>query len=59
MEKEMVNITIDGKEAKVPKGLSILEAARTVGIDIPTLCFLKDINEVGDCRVCLVQVEGR
>ena len=59
MEKEMVNITIDGKEAKVEKGLSILEAARTVGIDIPTLCFLKDINEVGDCRICLVQVEGR
>ncbi len=54
----MINITIDGIEAKVPENMTVLEAARTVGIDIPTLCFLKDINEVGDCRMCLVEVEG-
>ena len=54
----MVNIKIDGIETKVPENMTVLEAARTVGIDIPTLCFLKDINEVGDCRMCLVEVEG-
>ena len=59
MEKNLVNLTIDGHSVSVPQGTSILEAARSVGIDIPTLCFLKEINEVGDCRVCLVQIEGR
>ena len=54
----MVNIKIDGIETQVPENMTVLEAARTVGIDIPTLCFLKDINEVGDCRMCLVEVEG-
>ena len=59
MEKNLVNITIDGKSIKTEHGKTVLEAARENGIDIPTLCFLKDINEVGDCRVCLVQIEGR
>ena len=59
MEKEMVNLTIDDQKVTVPKGTTILEAAKTAGIDIPTLCFLKDINEVGDCRMCIVEVEGR
>lgn len=59
MEKNIVNLTIDGKNVSVPQGTTILEAARKAGIDIPTLCFLKEVNEVGDCRVCLVQVEGR
>ncbi len=59
MEDNMVNLTIDGIDVKAPKGTTILEAARKVGIDIPTLCFLKDINEVGDCRVCIVEIEGR
>ena len=54
----MIKITIDGIETEVPENMTVLEAARTVGIDIPTLCFLKDINEVGDCRMCLVEVEG-
>lgn len=54
----MIRITIDGIETEVPENMTVLEAARTVGIDIPTLCFLKDINEVGDCRMCLVEVEG-
>ena len=53
-----VKLTINGAEYQVPGNLTVLEAARTVGIDIPTLCFLKDINEVGACRVCVVEVEG-
>ncbi len=59
MEEELVTLTIDGVEVKAKKDMTILEAAKQAGIDIPTLCFLKDINEVGDCRMCIVQVEGR
>ncbi len=55
----MVNLVIDNKNVSVPEGTTVLEAARQVGIDIPTLCFLKEINEVGDCRMCIVEVEGR
>ena len=54
----MIKIIIDGIETEVPENMTVLEAAKSVGIDIPTLCFLKDINEVGDCRMCLVEVEG-
>ena len=54
----MVNIEIDGIKTVVPENMTVLEAARTVGVDIPTLCFLKEINEIGDCRICLVEVEG-
>ena len=56
---DMINLTIDGKQVEVKKGTTILEAARKANIDIPTLCFLKEINEIGACRMCLVQVEGR
>ena len=59
MSEEMVNLIIDGQEVKAKKGTTVLEAARKVGIDIPTLCFLKEINEVGDCRMCIVEIEGR
>ena len=55
---EMVNIKINNMPLSVPKGISILEAARTVGIEIPTLCYLKKINEVGACRICMVEVKG-
>ena len=55
----MVNLVIDGKSIQVEENITILEAARRNGIDIPTLCFLKDINEVGDCRMCIVEIEGR
>ena len=58
-EKKLVNITIDNQNISVPEGTTILEAAKKAGIDIPTLCFLKDINEIGDCRMCVVKVEGR
>ena len=56
--EEFVNIEIDGIKAQVKKDSTILEAAREVGVDIPTLCFLKDIHETGDCRMCIVEVEG-
>lgn len=54
---DKVNITIDGITAAVPSNYTVLEAARSLNIDIPTLCFLKDINEVGACRMCVVEVE--
>ena len=57
--EELVNLTIDNQKISVPKGTTILQAAKKAGIDIPTLCFLKDINEIGDCRMCIVKVEGR
>ena len=59
MKEELVNLTIDNQKITVKKGTTILEAAKQAGIDIPTLCFLKEINEVGDCRMCIVEVEGR
>jgi NADP-reducing hydrogenase subunit HndD len=59
MKEELITLTIDDQEVKVKKGTTILQAAKQAGIDIPTLCFLKDINEVGDCRMCIVEVEGR
>ena len=55
---EMVNIKINGMPLSVPAGITILEAARMHGIEIPTLCFLKEINEIGACRICVVEVVG-
>ncbi len=55
---DKVTITIDGKKVEVPSNYTVLEAARSVNIDIPTLCYLKDINEIGACRMCLVEVKG-
>ena len=54
----MVNITINGEKLSVNEGTTILEAAKSVDIAIPTLCYLKDINEIGACRVCSVEIEG-
>lgn len=54
----MVNIKINGMSYQVPDGVTVLEAAREAGIDIPTLCFLKDINQIGACRMCMVEVKG-
>ena len=54
----MVNVKINNKSYSVPKGSTILEAARYAGIEIPTLCYLKDINEIGACRMCMVEVKG-
>ena len=55
----MINLTIDGVKVSVPAGTTVLEAARQANIHIPTLCFLKDINEIGACRMCVVDCGGR
>ena len=55
---ENVTIKINGMEVTAPKGSTILEAARLAHIEIPTLCFLKEINEIGACRICVVEVRG-
>ena len=55
---EMVNVKVNGIAVSVPKGSTILEAARAAGVEIPTLCFLKDINEIGACRICVVEATG-
>ncbi|MDM8301206.1 [FeFe] hydrogenase, group A [Collinsella tanakaei] len=54
----MVKLIIDDREVEVPEHTTILDAAASVGIKIPTLCYLRDLNEVGACRVCVVEVEG-
>lgn len=54
----MVNLKIDGQNISVPAGTTIMEAAAKVGIKIPHICYLKDINEIGACRVCLVEKAG-
>ena len=54
----MVKLMIDGNQIEVPENTTILEAAARTGIRIPTLCFLKDLNEIGACRVCVVEIEG-
>ena len=52
----MLNVKINGADYQVPAGSTVLEAARIANVDIPTLCYLKDINEIGACRLCLVEV---
>lgn len=54
----MVSVTINGKKISVEEGTTILRAANSGGIFIPTLCYLKDINEIGACRICVVEIEG-
>ena len=53
-----VNLKINGIDVTVPKGSTILEAARTIGVEIPTLCYMKEINAIGACRICMVEVKG-
>ncbi len=55
---EMVNIKINDKEYSVPASYTILDAARDANVHIPTLCYLKDINQIGACRMCLVEIKG-
>ena len=55
----MVNLTIDHKKVCVPEGTTIMDAAKEAGIPIPKLCYLKGINEIGACRVCMVELEGK
>ncbi|MBT0652672.1 molybdopterin-dependent oxidoreductase [Geomobilimonas luticola] len=54
----MVTLTIDGRDVTVPKGSTILEAARQIGITIPTLCWLEKVSPTGACRICAVEIEG-
>lgn len=54
----MVNVTIDQKKIQVPEGTTIMDAAAGAGIEIPHLCYLKEINEIGACRLCMVELEG-
>lgn len=54
----MVNVTVNGTAVQVPEGTTILNAAKAAGVDIPHLCYLKDLNEIGACRVCCVEIEG-
>ena len=56
---DMINLTINGIPVSVPKGYTILQAAKAAKIEIPTLCYLKEINCIGSCRVCMVEVKGR
>lgn len=58
-ERKTVAVTIDGIEVSVSPNMTILGAARKAGVNIPTLCFLKDTNDIGMCRVCSVEVEGQ
>ena len=53
-----VTLKINGMTVSAPEGSTILEAARLAHIEIPTLCYLKEINEIGACRVCIVEVKG-
>ena len=55
----MVRLTIDGKVVEAKKGTSILHAAESVGIKIPTLCYIKDLLPDGSCRMCMVEIENR
>ena len=55
---EMLNVTVNGIAVSVPKGATILEAARAAGVEIPTLCFMKEKNEIGACRICVVEATG-
>ncbi len=55
---DMVKVKVNGIEVEVPADGTVLDAARIAGVNIPTLCYLKDINEIGACRICLVEVKG-
>ncbi len=54
----MINLKINGTPVTVPEGTTILDAARQASIDIPTLCYLRDLNEIGACRMCVVEIKG-
>ena len=56
---DMVHLKINGIDVEVPKGYTILQAAKEAKIEIPSLCYLKDINCIGACRVCVVEIVGR
>ena len=53
---ENITVKINGVELEVPKGTTVLEAAHIAGFEIPTLCYMKEINEIGACRICVTEV---
>jgi len=55
----MITLTVDGIQVSVPAGSTVLDAAKAAGVKIPTLCYMKDVNEIGACRMCLVEGGGR
>ncbi|MFY9257295.1 MAG: 2Fe-2S iron-sulfur cluster-binding protein, partial [Dethiobacteria bacterium] len=55
---ENVTLKIDNQQVEVAAGTTILEAAKMIGVEIPTLCYLKDLNEIGACRLCVVEIKG-
>ncbi|MBE7028185.1 MAG: 2Fe-2S iron-sulfur cluster binding domain-containing protein [Ruminococcaceae bacterium] len=55
---DMVNVIINGREISVPKNYTVLEAARAAKIDIPTLCYMKNVSKTGSCRMCVVEIKG-
>lgn len=55
----MIRLTIDDVSVEVKEGTSVLEAARQAGLEVPTLCYLKKVNEIGSCKMCVVEIEGR
>ena len=57
--EQLIKVTIDGVSVEVPAGTTVLEAAKKAGINIPTLCYLKDINQIGACRLCVVDTGAR
>ncbi|MDD3337095.1 MAG: NADH-dependent [FeFe] hydrogenase, group A6 [Eubacteriales bacterium] len=57
--EQMIPVTIDGVQVEVPAGSTVLEAAHKAGVKIPTLCYLKDINQTANCRLCVVDCGGR
>ena len=59
MSEHMISLTIDNVKVEVPAGTTVLEAAKMAGVNIPTLCYLKDINAIGACRMCVVDTGGR
>ena len=56
---KMIDVTIDGKAVKVVEGMTVHSACTMAGVEVPTLCYLPGINEIGSCRVCVVEVEGQ
>ena len=55
---KLIDVTVDGIKLKVPQGMTVLAAATAAGVKIPTLCYLAGVNEIGSCRVCVVEVAG-
>ena len=56
---KMIDVTIDGKAVKVVEGMTVHSACTMAGVEVPTLCYLPGVNEIGSCRVCVVEVEGQ